>query len=321
MEYSIFDKIRNSCEAVADNSRFVKINHDKIVNYAKNLPLDIAQNPVMDEVNHFVGEPADTAAFFFILDSINFGSGYFPYLKKYEGKTGYFTVAFLLAEFFRKNGRPTCDDLVGFTPELAAKIFRQDLENPEVMELMQMFSSALKELGEFVGTNFKSDFLFMLESCDGSAENLVETLAKMPMFGDHFLYHNKEVLFYKRAQIAVSDLEIAFKGEAPGKFNDIEKLTIFADNLVPHVLKLDGVLTFSEELENRIQKGELIDSGSDEEIEIRAVSLHAVELIKRELHQAGALISSQGLDYLLWNRGQEAFYRKMPRHCTKTFFY
>ena len=52
----------------------------------------------------------------------------------------------------------------------------------------------------------------------------------MPFFDDRG--------FYKRAQIAANDLHLAGVVD----FADIDRLTIFADNLVPHVLRLDGVL-------------------------------------------------------------------------------
>ena len=58
----------------------------------------------------------------------------------------------------------------------------------------------------------------------------------MPFFDDRG--------FYKRAQIAANDLHLAGVVDFP----DIDRLTIFADNLVPHVLRLDGVLRYSDEL-------------------------------------------------------------------------
>ena len=45
------------------------------------------------------------------------------------------------------------------------------------------------------------------------------------------------VPFLKRAQIAAADLA---PRRASSQFPDLERLTMFADNLVPHVLRLDG---------------------------------------------------------------------------------
>ncbi len=39
-----------------------------------------------------------------------------------------------------------------------------------------------------------------------------------------------------------ADLAAAFRGQGPGRFRDLDRLTLFADNLVPHVLRREGVL-------------------------------------------------------------------------------
>ncbi len=99
--------------------------------------------------------------------------------------------------------------------------------------------------------------------------------------------------------------------------NDIGRLTIFADNLVPHVLRLDGVLRFDEGLVARIERAELIDHGSPEEVEIRACAVHAVELIAAERPDACAA----DLDKFLWNRGQWERYKARPRHRSRCTAY
>ena len=91
------------------------------------------------------------------------------------------------------------------------------------------------------------------------------------------------VPFLKRAQIAAADLARA----GVAAFHDLDRLTMFADNLVPHVLRIDGVLTYDPDLVVGSSSGELIEHDSPEEIEIRACALHAVELIAAE--RAGAL--------------------------------
>jgi hypothetical protein len=98
-------------------------------------------------------------------------------------------------------------------------------------------------------------------------------------------------------------------------------LTIFADNLVPHVLRVDGILLYEEALAARIDSEQLIPPGSMEEVEIRACAVHAVELLTEELRSSGHNVTAMGLDYLLWNRGQQPYYKARPRHRTRTVFY
>jgi len=71
--------------------------------------------------------------------------------------------------------------------------------------------------------------------------------------------------------IAAADLHRA----GVARFADLRALTMFADNLVPHVLRLDGVLAFDPDLVDRIDREELIAHGSPEEVEIRACAVHA----------------------------------------------
>ena len=92
---------------------------------------------------------------------------------------------------------------------------------------------------------------------------------------------------------------------------------MFADNLVPHVLRLDGVLRFAPELVARIERGELIEHGSAEEVEIRACALHAVELIVA----ARPTRCAAAVDELLWHRGQQPRYKASPRHRSRCTAY
>ena len=201
------------------------------------------------------------------------------------------------------------------------KIFGQESGNRPIFELMELFTKALYNLGQYLLDSFNGSFTELIKAADSSAENLVRLLIEMPYCNDVEYYDNIEVPFYKRAQLTVADLFLAFKGNGLGYFHDFDNLTIFADNLVPHVLRMDGILIYEEALSMRIDAEELIESGSREEIEIRACAVHAVELLKKEMRKLGKEVTSPELDYLLWNRGQKPYYKAVPRHRTRTVFY
>ena len=128
----------------------------------------------------------------------------------------------------------------------------------------------------------------------------------MPFFDDRG--------FYKRAQIAANDLHLAGVVD----FADIDRLTIFADNLVPHVLRLDGVLRYSRRARrSAIDAGRELTAGGEFERELRACAVHACErLAQRARRRRRAL-----LDNWLWNRGQQPPYSERPAHITRTVFY
>lgn len=99
-------------------------------------------------------------------------------------------------------------------------------------------------------------------------------------FRDHTVYKGHQIFLYKRAQIFAADLWGAFKGQGYGDFEDISSITIFADYIVPAVLQQLGVLRYRSSLDNIIKKNTEIVSGSEEEVELRACSVYAVEKMK-----------------------------------------
>jgi Potential Queuosine, Q, salvage protein family len=296
----VLDDLRKFAASVAESARYVHLRRDAVHAYARSLPLERVRTPTLDPATHYLGEPDQTLAFVVTLDAINFGSGYFPRLRKRSGLSGYFTVASGLKEAW-----PLCvDELAQFTPQKCGRIFQQPMDDPAVAELMCLFARALNDLAACVRRH--GSFRELVDAAHSSAERLVTVLAEMPFYRD--------VPFYKRAQLTAADLTTA----DVATFDDLNRLTIFADNLVPHVLRVDGVLRYDAELLARINREQLLEPGSREEIEIRACALHAVELIADALHRT---VSPMHLDYLLWNRGQQPMYKAQPRHRARTVYY
>jgi hypothetical protein len=105
-------------------------------------------------------------------------------------------------------------------------------------------------------------------------------------------------------------------------FEDYHRMTIFADNIIPFVLRADGVLRYNRWLDERIQNEEVIGAGSAEEIEIRACAIHACEVLRSLICDELREITSGELDYCLWNRGQLLKqHSAVKRHRTRTIFY
>ncbi len=315
---ALFGEIRRACAEAARCAQFVRLSEPRLAGYARALPPE-RLHPSYDIHHHYLGPPEATVAYILTLSAVNFGSGYFPQLTKRPGLSGYFTVALSLKEVFESRGPLSAEALRDLTVERCAAMFGQT--HAAGLPLMRLFSQALNDLGSYLLERFGGSFTALVDAAEHSAERLVGLLRKMPYFQDVSDYRGLRVPFYKRAQITASDLALAFGGEGYGRFDDLAELTIFADNLVPHVLRVDGLLGYEEGLASRIARGELLEAGSLQEIEIRALALHAVEALVAVLRQDGHAVTAQQLDILLWNRGQEARYKALPRHRTRTVFY
>jgi hypothetical protein len=267
------DSVRAHCAAIAATARDVRI---------EDVDFDPGNVSGLDPELHFLeGPPEDVARYVLILDAINFGSGWFAAVG-----TGTNALTERLTALTRARGVPwSADELLAMTAHDLA-ILGLDSQH----ELTQLYAEALNQLGAWLPHDLGD-----------SAEQLAESLAELPFFAD--------TGFYKRAQIAANDLHLAGVVNYP----DIAKLTIFADNLVPHVLRHEGVLTYSDALAERVDNGLELPAGSRSEQEIRACALHACEGIAGKLGVAPAL-----LDNWLWNKGQTIPGRP---HITRTTFY
>jgi Potential Queuosine, Q, salvage protein family len=286
------DEVRASCRAIAESARSVSIDLDRLGEVEPVPP------PALDPDRHFLeGSAEEVAMYMLTLDSINFGSGWFPTLRKRPGCSGYFTVAWALTDRFRTHGPWSNDELWALDAASVAEALGQDADH----ELMGLYASALRSLGHFLE---ERSALQLVTEADGSAERLASMLADgMPFFEDYG--------FWKRAQIVPNDLALA----GVAAFSDLDRLTIFADNLVPHVLRVDGVLRYDPALAARIDAGELLATGREER-EIRACAVHAGELLAARLGTPARI-----LDTWLWTRGQAPRYKAIPRHRTRTVYY
>ena len=172
-------------------------------------------------------------------------------------------------------------------PRALAELLGQLPLAPPIDELMELYARALRELGECVQLRAAGSFAGFVEEAGGSAAELVRRLLAMPLWRDVARHDGQLVPFLKRAQLAVSDLAHALPDDL-GRFRDLAELTLFADNLVPHVLRIDGVLRVTPELAARIEAEETIPAGSAEEVELRACAVDAVEQIAARMRGRGS---------------------------------
>ncbi len=278
------DDVRRHCAELAAAARHVRIDTE-----AEIAPGGISG---LDATLHFLeGSREDVARYVLILDSINFGSGWFHELGTATDALTDGGSPPTPASAAHRGAQRSC---APSTP----RPWRSVLGLDPAHQLTRLYAAALNHLGLFLG---EAPALRVLEP---TAEGVAERLTAMPFFDD--------VGFFKRAQIAANDLHLAGVIEFP----DIDRLTIFADNLVPHVLRLDGVLVYSDELAELIDRGVELPAGGEHERELRACAVHACEGLARRVGVAPAV-----LDNWLWNRGLQPPYSERPAHVTRTVYY
>lgn len=321
MTPGLFDCIRSRCAEVTRRAQDVRIDDQGLAAFAERLANESWSEDDSDPAHFFAGNESETLAFVITLDAINFGSGWFPMLRKRPNMSGYQSIATACRERFEARGSWNGEALRSATPEAMSELLGQDVDNAEIGQLMSLYARAWRDLGIWLAAEYDDRFETVIDRANESAERLVSSLAMMPLYRDVSPYGELEVPFYKRAQITAADLHRAFGDSRFGRFDDLEGLTLFADNLVPHVLRCAGVLVYDGSLAGRIEAGELLVVGSPEEVEIRAVAVEAVERIVSALARLGRPISAHALDGILWNAGQAPAIKARPRHRARSSYY
>ncbi|MBI3440920.1 MAG: hypothetical protein HY052_03810 [Proteobacteria bacterium] len=299
-------QIASAAAWVMQNADHIKIDVGRIPDYYRSVCSKYSLITHLDPAHHFFSpDKEEMAAYILALDSINFGSGYFDGGLEYTVIAEGLKTAFETGELYRP------EQWLDVTPEY----FSWLLSVP-VNDLMILFARHLCASGEKIMAEYQGRVLNLVEEADASALQLAEIVSGWESFRDISVYKGQVVPFFKRAQILAADMHLALS-----ELKDVDKLTMFADNMVPHVLRCDGILEYDTGLASAVEKGVYLEAGSTEEVEIRAAAIHVVELIKQEALLQWPQITSVKLDHILWHRGHESELYKRPRHRTLTTAY
>ncbi|OKL57454.1 hypothetical protein UA08_07224 [Talaromyces atroroseus] len=237
-----------------------------------------------------------TVDFIFTMDLLNFSfwseqtDESKRFAIEYRGRkwTGYWSLVAALQRALDEGIPITSPDFWldedEFNEDLLKHVFRSATE--EEIPLLEERFDCLREAGQVLDEKFDGSFVNCIYDANQSAPGLVNLLANnFPCFRDESSFDGRTVRFYKRAQILVADLWACFDGQSYGDFNDIEKITMFADYRIPQMLYQLGCLLYSPPLESHIRRLQPIKPGSKWELELRGASIWCVELIKQEIER------------------------------------
>ncbi|KAI5864414.1 hypothetical protein GGS23DRAFT_564266 [Durotheca rogersii] len=287
---------------------------------------------------HPKSKDESTVAFIFTMDLLNFSFWSLRpederFTVSYRGKTwtGYWSLVAALQRALEED-IPITDphywqNEEDCNLESLKHVFRSSTD--EEMPLLEARLSCLREAGQVLYEKYGCRFATCLEAAGGSAAALVNLLARdFGCFRDEFRFDGRRrpVRLLKRAQILAADLWACFDGRGYGAFRDVDKITMFADYRVPQILATLGCIGYSPPLQAVIVRGDVIESGSSYELQIRACSIWCVELIRREIKREHpeANINAVLIDFFLYDtmkqlesEGKET----MPHHRTRSIWY
>jgi hypothetical protein len=318
--------VLSSTRSVVEQGELVWINMDQVELLSEQWMEEdvVSQSPQWYDRYHFYDGTERTVNWLLLLDALNFcfwaQRDQPRWSIDYHGETlnGYWAEAAALTRAVEE-GLPLWDAeyLSNISSETVAHIFRGEQQIP----LFEQRVANAREAGRVLLEHFDGQFSHAIEQTGGSAPALVLLLAeRFSSFHDVACYRTQEVRFLKRAQICVADLHGAFKGQNWGAFTGLEYLTAFADYKLPQILRHYRVIEYQTSLAERVDKQELIAPGSEEEIEIRAATVWACELLRRAMLKQGRSTTASEIDQRLWFLSQN-LKEARPYHRTRTIYY
>ena len=214
----------------------------------------------------------------------------------------------------------------GFLAELdrndLAGVFSGNIEIPMIDERVEILNEAGRTLREHYGGaahRFVADCApAMYAGGDGLMERLV---VEFPRFNDVSIHDGHEVQLHKLAQLWLWQLHMSLAAGGTLAVADLDRMTAFADYIVPVALRLMGITSYTPELEAAINRGDHIPRDSAEEVEIRAHTLYATALLTdaiNHLRPAELALVVPQLDFRLWRSYHATFW---PHHLTRTIMY
>jgi hypothetical protein len=192
------------------------------------------------------------------------------------------------------------------------------------LQLLDERARILREVGETLVARYEGRFSSVLEAASprlyDEGRGFLEVLVRdFPRFDDRAEYDGRTVRFWKLAQLSVWILEASLP-DGTG-FPDLDRLTAFADYIVPAGLRVLGITRYSDALESAVREGRQIEAGSPWEVEIRAHTVVACEELCRrinELRPPELQVIVPQVDARLWVPFHRTHY---PHHLTRTTFY
>ncbi|VVD02465.1 unnamed protein product [Leptidea sinapis] len=322
---------------IAEHSHHVQLNSEGIEKLSVEMLINTEENKLIisstgtEDIQPSKDHPK-AADWIFVTDTLNFC--FWSQNKDLEwrvnGNMGYCALEAALYRALKDGYDIT-------NPDYYSKITSEDLsiimkgDTDARIPLFNERLTVLHEVGAILIDKYNSTFETCILQANKSAVKLLQIIvSNFPCFRDEAVYKKQPVSLYKRAQILVADLWNCFGGQKWGEFHDIDKLTMFADYRVPQVLVNYGVLSYSHELMEKLKNNELLPCGSDEEVEIRGCSIHAVELLKKRLEEkireegkSVEVPNSSMIDYYLWcyRRKHAQEMENIPYHKTLGIFY
>lgn len=312
--------VRGGCLRAAARARHVRLDEAGLDRLAAELAAGSTVTPAWEDAHLSGGDAEVRAGWTLLLSALNFCFWDDEPRWRVEGADGYMALASALRRAHRAGvpvARPA--EYARWSVEELAGVLRGDPGGAAAPPLLAERHAVAAELGAWLVEEHGGSALSLLRAAPSALALATRLATRLRGFRDVALHRGEPVALLKRAQIAAHDCGLALGDDAPAGLRDRRGLTAFADYKVPQVLRAAGALVYAPGLAAAVDSRTELAAGSEPEVEIRALTVVAVDRLAALLADHGRCLDAPTVDTLLWWRGQGL--REPPYHRTRTIWY
>ena len=272
-------KIRESCNYVAENSKYVVINYKVLDEYIKNINVKkikfwLSSNPY----NLFDMSIDKIINFMLLYDSINYCFWGNPKwtIETIEGKKdGSDALLYALLSYVKKTNDV---DFSHVSFEEFSQILKGNIDIPFLRERYNTIESICHVVNEKMNGNFYN----FIKDVNIDTELFDIIISNFSVFCDVRDYNNQKIYFYKLAQLLTSDI-LHIKELIIGAKVDYSHLVGCADYKIPQTLRALGIIEYRSELSDIVDNKQVVEENLGYEVEIRANMIAVINYINSKL--------------------------------------
>ncbi len=313
--------VLESTRSVVEQANHVRIDDAAIHRWARNVSADDLR-----PVHHVLpaqlpGSREELANLVLLLDALNFCFwSPNPITTAWRGQTYHRFEAMFVSLLITARHDPQWFD-AQYWVDAPSQALRDALHDKGELLMLDERERIIRETGRTLVDRFDGQFANAVDSVNYKAWPLaVLLMTNFESFRDVAEYRGRPVYILKRAQICALDLSIAWETHGHAALAGTEELTAFADYRVPQALRHLEILKLTPDLAAAIDSGREIEKDSEQEIELRSASIHAVERMRAAAADAGAAVPAWQVDWYLWGLSHSADIAA-NHHCTRTVNY
>lgn len=281
----MLNEIRTTCNYVAHNSEYVKINYDKLDKFINDIEYGNLKNWLLFNPYNLLELDVETIInFLLIFESIDYSFWGQPKweINTEEGiKDGSDALLYVMIKYVKETRNTDFS-------KLSFEEFEKLLKGNVAIPLLEERYETIVNVSTIVNERMNGSFYKFIKEIHVDTKLFDIIINNFESFKDEREYKGKTIYFYKLAQLLTSDI-LHIREELENVKVDYSNLIGCADYKIPQTLRALGIVEYNNELSRIIDKRNELEISSEYEVEIRASQIVVIDYISKKLNNANSI--------------------------------